>query len=174
MSWDLIRLQPDQDRPEFDCGDGDLNEFFAKDSKESGKHLLSVTYVAEISGKVGAFFSVSNDSIRRKDAGKSILRRLVKPIPREKRYASLPAVKIGRLATCSGMQCKNVGTELLDYIKYSFTHDNKTGCRFVVVDAYNNPRTINFYTKNGFDFLTSEDEQDETRLMFFDLITFTP
>lgn len=174
MAWEHRRLELDEERPAFDCGDDDLNEFFAKDSVKSGSQLLSVTYVAVEEGEVVAFYSVSNDSIRRKDSTGSIWNRIRHPIPREKRYASLPAVKIGRLATCKDKQCNNVGTELLDYIKYSFTHGNKTGCRFIIVDAYNKDRTIRFYTKNGFEFLTSGDEGDKTRLMYFDLITFAP
>lgn len=59
--------------------------------------------------------------------------------------------------------------------------DNKTGYRFIVVDAYNNERTIKFYKKNGFKLLyiteleerefleLNEDEPLETRFMFFDL-----
>lgn len=161
-------------RPAFDCGDADLNEFFASDSVNSGNQLLSVTYVAEVGDNVAAFFSLSNDSIRRDDTTRSRFRKILRLVPREKRYSSMPAVKIGRLATCSGKQCNNIGTELLDYIKVWFTHGNKTGCRFIIVDAYNKPRIINFYSRNGFDFLTSGDEKEITRLMYFDLITFAP
>jgi len=64
---------------------------------------------------------------------------------------------------------------------------NKTGCRYVVVDAVNNPKVLQFYKDNGFDFIFSSDEEEmqymskavnvqdgsvfrETRLMIFDLI----
>ena len=76
----------------------------------------------------------------------------------------------------------NVGSQILGYIKDWFrSSDNKTGCRFLVVDAYNNARTIHFYQKNGFKTLykIEQDERDflqlkpeeplETRFMFFDL-----
>ena len=46
------------------------------------------------------------------------------------------------------------------------------GCRFITVDAYNDESTISFYTKNGIEFLTDKDENDETRLMYFDLKDF--
>ena len=65
-----------------------------------------------------------------------------------------------------------MGTEILDAVKASFTTANKTGCRFVTVDAYNNPGTIGFYQKNGFNFLTEKDLKDDTRLMYFDLKRF--
>ena len=75
-----------------------------------------------------------------------------------------------------------IGSQILDYIKGWFrSEDNKTGCRFIVVDAYNNPKTIHFYENNGFKplyksekeertFLELEpDEPLETRFMFFGL-----
>ena len=167
----LKRLNPSDPRPPFDCDDDDLNEFFTQDSVISGKELLSVTYVLEQNNKTIAFFSVSNDSIKKENVPSSKFRKLVKAIPHEKRYSSLPAVKVGRFAICKGMQGQRIGTALLDFIKVWFTDGNKTGCRFIIVDAYNKPNTIAFYQKNGFQFLI-EDETDETRLMFFDLITF--
>ena len=83
----------------------------------------------------------------------------------------MPAVKIGRLATRAALQSGGIGKDMLDYVKYWFTNGNKTGCKFVLVDAYNKPRIIKFYKDNGFDFLI-RDEKEETRLMYFDLITF--
>jgi len=117
---------------------------------------------------------VLNDSIRQGDTTKSKLKKILRAIPHEKRgYKSHPAVKVGRLAVNSQYQRKGIGSELMDYIKGYFLDNNKTGCRFITVDAVNNPRTVNFYLRNGFDFLTSKDEGEDNRLMFFDLITYT-
>jgi len=71
----------------------------------------------------------------------------------------------------------------MDFIKSWFIDaQNKTGCRFVVVDAYNEDLPIKYYISCGFDFLFSTEEQEKrysniqsndplkTRLMFFDLI----
>jgi len=168
----LKRLNPTDIRPPFDCDDSDLNEFFTKDSVVSGKELLSVTYILEQNNKTIAFFSVSNDSIKKENVPSSRFKKIIKSIPHEKRYSSLPAVKVGRFATCKGLQRQGIGTALLDFIKVWFTQGNKTGCRFIIVDAYNKSHTIMFYQKNGFEFLIEEDSGDKTRLMFFDLITF--
>lgn len=164
----LRRLNPDETRPHFDCGDDDLNEFFASDSTVADKQLLSVTYVAEREDAVIAFFSVSNASIRRSDLPKS----KVKKFPQRKRYKNMPAVNIARFATAHHLQSQKIGTDLLDFIKVWFVKGNKTGCRFIIVDAYNKPRTIHFYQKNNFVFLIPSDKDEETRLMYFDLITF--
>jgi GNAT superfamily N-acetyltransferase len=167
----IRRLSLDETRPAFDCADNDLNEFFAVDSIASAKQLLSVTYAVELDGNLAAFFSLSNDAVKKELLDKSIYNRLVRIIPNRKRYATLPAVKIGRLAVDSHYQSSGIGSDILNYLKYWFTEGNKTGCRFIIVDAYNNPKTINFYLKNGFSFLLSNDINEKTRLMIFDLMT---
>lgn len=165
------RLGVDDDRPDFDCGDADLNEFFFKDSKEGSVKLISVTYAVEKDNKLVGFFCVSNDAIRRGDTSNSKF----KKIRREIKYSSMPSVKIGRLATALDYQSKGLGTEILDLIKMWFTEANKTGCRFIIVDAINTTKTLEFYKKNGFQFLDSHSasRKDDTRLMYFDLLTFS-
>lgn len=171
---DLKRLEPDQPRPEFNCGDPDLNDFFTNDSIVSDKQLLSVTYLAlDENGEGIAFFSVSNDSVKKEssDIAKNRWRNIS---PQQKRFSSMPAVKIGRLATRDDLQGQGIGSEVMDFIKFWFTQGNKTGCKFILVDAYNDTRVLQFYKDNGFDFLVSKDQDEKTRLMYFDLITFRP
>ena len=75
-----------------------------------------------------------------------------------------------------------IGSQIIEFVKDWFrSSENKTGCRFIVVDAYNNPRTSSFYEKNGFRplYKTEQEEREfleltaedrlETRFMFFDL-----
>lgn len=46
---------------------------------------------------------------------------------------------------------------------------NKTGCRFLTVDAY--LKVIPFYRQNGFEFLSDNDADNPyMRLMYFDLM----
>ena len=84
-------------------------------------------------------------------------------------FDSKPSVKIGRFATHDAIQHNGLGSILMDFIKDWFTNKNKTGCRFIVVDAYNNDIAINFYKRNGFSFSLIDGEQEKSRLMFFDL-----
>jgi len=171
MSLSLVRLEPYSPRKPFDCGNSDLNEFFLNDSINYGKELLAVTYALESEDETIAYFAVSNDSIRAEDTSNSMRRKILKILPFEKRgYKSHPAVKIGRFAVATIYQRQGIGTKLMDFIKFFFIDKNKTGCRFIVVDAYK--EAINFYKNNGFDFLTMNDKDKDTRLMYFDLITF--
>lgn len=165
----ILRLGVDDERPPFDCGDDDLNEFFEKDSRKNCLELISVTYMVQRCGQLVAFFSVSNDSIKKEEIGREPFKRVVSHVPSQKRYSSQPAVKIGRLAVTKDAQGCGLGRLILDFIKGWFTIDNKTGCRFIIVDAYE--QSIGFYQKNGFSFLSSKDKNERTRLMYFDLIT---
>ena len=61
--------------------------------------------------------------------------------------------------------------------------DNKTGCRFLVVDAYNQEKVLKFYERNHFKYLYVNEREERvalhipeneeelyTRLMFLDLM----
>jgi len=80
-----------------------------------------------------------------------------------------------------------IGDEMMDLIKTMALDSNSSSAvRYLVVDAINKPNVLNFYKKNGFDFLFSSDEEElvclhqnhkdepdyrcPTRLMYFDLI----
>lgn len=170
----IERLDADDERPEFSSPDDELNEFYHELSTEYCKELLAVTYVLYHNDDVVAFYCVSNDALRTEDVPtRSGLKRILQYLPHRKRgIKSHPAVKIGRLSVADGLTGQDIGTTLLDRIKFDFTHKNKTGCRFIIVDAYNNPRTLNFYQKNGFIFVSKDDEKEDTRIMLFDLILF--
>lgn len=162
----------------FNCADGDLNDFFHKDAFPHSNEFLAKTYAFR-SRAVGdgkppaALVCFFNDSIFLTDqeARMSAFRRyLKKRVPYPKRgYKSFPSVKIGRLGVQKEWQNHGIGTSLLNMAKEFFIYENRTGCRFLTVDAYNNPHVLNFYRKNDFDFLTSLDASHKTRTMFFDL-----
>ncbi len=67
------------------------------------------------------------------------------------------------------MKGQALGTFLLDFIKSYFLAENKTGCRFLSVDAY--VGAVPFYEKNGFVLLNSTDTDTTTRLLLFNLQT---
>lgn len=177
--------------PTFSCGQGEneqgLNDFFENDADLYREELLGKTYcflTRELPHRIVGLFTISNDSIKTTHLGRSTTNRLNRGISNPKRGRSYPAVLIGRLGIDEHFQGggRYVGTQILDILKDWFTDENnKTGCRFLVVDAHNHPRTLHFYEQNGFKFLhKSEDEEREyyhiadgetihTRLMYFDL-----
>ena len=80
---------------------------------------------------------------------------------------SYPAVKIGRLGVSVDNKGKSIGSFIIDFVKAYFVFNNKSGCRFITVDAYSD--AIPFYKKNGFVPINDADINDKTRLLYFDL-----
>lgn len=156
---------------EFDCGDDDLNDFIINEAVHYRSALLSVTYIVEdkANGKVLAYFSLSNDKISISDfSSKTDFNRFRKhKFVNEKRLRSYPAIKIGRLAIAKSAQHQSIGTYLIEFIEDYFIIDNKSGCRFITVDAYTD--AIPFYFKNNYNLLNNDDEDKHTRVMYFDL-----
>jgi hypothetical protein len=173
-----VRISPDvKNIGDFDCGNDDLNDFIRNDACDYLRQLLAVTYLAMDSVHVAAFFSVLNDTLgfdpkNMEPSIRTARNRLVRKIPNAKRLKTFPAVKLGRLGVSVNIQSKGLGREILDWIKMSFVSNNKTGCRFLIVDAYNNSRTLEFYKQNEFEFLLPDDANKDTRLMYFDLKPF--
>ncbi len=176
---------------EFNCDNEDLNDFFTNDVLDYTSQLLGKSYCFTLDSNpktIVAAFTISNDSIKTKFLPNARKKKLIKNIPRPKQMNSYPAVLIGRLGIHKDFRKidgeeQKTGDQLMDFIKSWFVDGkNKTGCRFIVVDAYNTEIPIRFYTRNGFEFLFSTEEQEkeftnlhtddflETRLMHFDLI----
>lgn len=158
----------------FDCGDADLNDFILNESGLYRKALLAVSYVFEAKDDanhehVAAYFSLANDRVSLTDfPSKTEFNRFRKHrFVNEKRLKSYPATKICRLAVNQNLRRRRIGEFLIDFIRSYFLADNKTGCRFLTVDAY--AAAIPFYLKQKFVPLTMEDEMAPTRLLYFDL-----
>jgi GNAT superfamily N-acetyltransferase len=167
---EFLRFEGDCVVESFDCADVDLNDFIATDAVQYRDQLLAVTYVIKRGNSTLAFFSVSNDKVSREEtiSGKAF-ERFRAMFSGGKKLRSYPAVKIGRLAVDKDCQKSGIGTAMLDYVKVLFVDRNKTGCRYITVDAY--CKSLQFYERNGFDYLTTADESSTTtRQMYFDLV----
>lgn len=169
--FEVRKLSADEQIKSFNCGDEDLNDFLLNEAAFYRKALLAVTYVFEDKNtkKVVAFFSLANDKVSLSDfENKTEFNRFRKMrFVNEKRIKSYPAAKLCRLGVDEELKGHSIGTLLLDFIKSYFVVDNKTGCRFLTVDAYAD--AVPFYLKNGFIPLNEEDKNDDTRLLYFDL-----
>lgn len=169
--YSIRKLQNGEEIDLFDCGDEDLNDFILNEAKLYRKELLAVSYVLERVDDhlVHAYFSMANDRVSLADfESKTEFNRFRKiRFVNEKRMKSYPAVKLCRLAVDKSLKGQSIGTYLLNFIKSFFVVNNKTGCRFLTVDAY--AAAIPFYEKNGFVPLNGDDKDAPTRLLYFDL-----
>jgi len=170
----------------FSCGDKDLDDFFLNDAVKYERQLLGKSYCFRLDKEnsiIVCVFTLSNSSIDTRNLPNNRKKKLMENIPHEKSLSSYPAALIGRLGVDKEFGGKGVGTELLDFIKsWILDPSNKTACRYLTVDAYNNDRTLKFYEANGFKTIFSTDKQEKeyvglpqekelkTKLMYFDLM----
>lgn len=175
----------------FSCGDEDLDDFFRNDVFLYDKELLGKTYCwinKENKREIVAIATLSYDGIKTYTLDNPSRNAFQRKIPQQKRHRSYPAVLIGRLGVNKAFQRQglNIGTQLMDALKYWFVDENnKAACRYMLVDAYNAESTIHYYQKNGFKplykteqgekeaFGISDDEVLKSRIFFFDLKLIT-
>lgn len=172
---------------EFECTHSqEIKSFFRTDFKDYEQELLGKSYCfisSTPSKELVCAFSVANSSVRLDILPSRRRNKINRRIPNIKRNSQYPAVLVGQLAVFDKFRGKGIGKELLDFIKSWFRHHtNKTGCRYIVVDAINNPKVLNFYRENGFELMFSSDSEEleclrghsqslcKTRLMFFELM----
>jgi GNAT superfamily N-acetyltransferase len=168
----LIRLEPDTVILPFDCGDTDLNGFLFDDAKNYAKDLMAVTYLIQNEEKTIAYFNFLNDKISHLELDGNLEKfaaRVGVLLPKEKsHFKSYPAVKIGRLAVHIDFQNgQGYGRKIVNFAKAFFVKNNKTGCKFITVDAYRN--SLPFYEKMGYKYLSNKDKKSDTRLMYYNL-----
>lgn len=173
-------------RISFSCGNDDLDEFFHQDCIVYAKELFGKTYCfhkTDTPSEIVCAFTVSNASIFTNYLPNARKKKIGKKVSFAKQELIYPAVLIGRLGININYQGNHIGTELLDFIKAWFIEPkNKTGCRYLIVDAYNQEKPISFYIRNGFEYVFSTELQEkryrniqteiplQTRMMYFDLI----
>ncbi len=166
-------LTPETDFKTFKCADSDLNDFLYEEAKGYQSQLLAKTYLVVNSENqdVIAYFSLLNDAVRLEDTERSVRNRINRRIPNNKRHKHYPAVKIGRLAVDERYAHMGFGELILKTVCRMFRTNNRTGCRFITVDALSS--ATDFYeAKGAFRFFTEQDIADDTRLMYFDLKDF--
>ena len=175
----------------FTCKDEDITEFFTQDYADYAYQLLGKSYcfVKPDTSEIVCAFTVAKSSVKVDSLPSNLRNKLNRKIPNAKRRPQYPAVLVGQLAVSDLFSRHHVGDELLDFIKSWFIDPlNKTGCRYVIVDAVNHPKVFEYCQRNGFKFLFSSDKEEwtflhnkglepatpvepmKTRLMYFDLI----
>ena len=157
----------------FDCEDEDLNDFLFNEATPYQKELLATTFVMENDEQTLGYYSLLNDSLQLREdmfARKSQFRKFLRELmPYPKRHLkTIPALKIGRLAIDKSFKGKGLGSVIMaNIISKCIKMNKEQACRLITVDAYK--QAIPFYQKMGFKFLTEDDKNDTTRLMFLDL-----
>lgn len=166
---EIVRLTAEYELKPFDCGDADLNGFLFNDARSYADKKLAYTFILENEGRIAAYYSLLNDKVTKRETTTATWRRMKKLFPHPKHFSSYPSVKIGRFAVAKEYEGQGIGRNLMEVIKMKLSHsENNSAFRFLTVDAYLS--AIPFYEKNGFKMLLSDDDNEHTRMMYFDMI----
>lgn len=158
----------------FSCRVEELDNFFRNEVNECVQRHYLAAYCAEIStGEIVAAFTLMNDSLM--VVGYTEKSDFIYDLKFEiendkieffKRQTSYPSINIGYLGVTVQYQNRGIGTEIVDFVAYSFSQYRQAGCQFITVDALKNEKTIKFYLDNGFSFQTNRDAVAPTRRMY--------
>lgn len=140
----VLPLNDGHDRKEFDCGDAELNAWFAQVARQHKAKGVSSTFVVvaeDNSAEVLGFYAVSLAELVNAEL----------PEPYRKRLpARVPVFRLGRLATSRRHQGKGIGEFMLfDAIDRLTRIAREVGGIGLVVNA--KPSAVGFYSQYGFE-----------------------
>ncbi len=148
----------------FECEQApDIAAFFRDEAVLNERQRLSKSYCfyRKDTMEIVCAFCVSNSSISMRTMPTDTKSDFTADIPDDKRRSFYPATLIGQLAIFDGFRDKHIGDEFLNLIKvWIATEASQIGFRYLVVDAINSPKVLDFYSRNGFETLF-DDEQTE-------------
>lgn len=172
----------------FDCGRKSVNDFFRDEAQDYQDELFGKTYyfcLPDSPSDIVAGFTVANASIFTKQLPNARQKKIGFEVHHEKGLINYPAILLAQLGMDVKYKGLHLGPQIIDFVMHWFTSsDNKSGCRHLIVDAYDEPHLLDFYQRNGLKLFFSSLEQEmeyrnwniekdgplETRLMFRDLI----
>lgn len=154
----------------FDCQrEPAIQEFFRDEAILNAKELMSKSYCfyKKDTMEAVAAFCVINTDIAIDLIPKSTRNKLNRKIPYAKQRDHYPAVLIGQVAVFDAFVKYHLGDELMDSIKWWLRNvANLVAARYVVVDAVNHEKVLQFYERNLFwpVFKTEEEERKANEL----------
>ena len=169
VNYTLREIEPGDRFAGFSMGDGifqPLKTFLTRDAKEFGRQRLARTYVfVTDENAVVAYVSLVCGEIAAENDNEVELEAA------QYRYDHYPAIKIARLAVRTNLRGSGLGKELVSFsLGLADEVSQSVGCRFVVVDA--KQPSIEFYTRQGFRLLDTEENKERSEpIMFIDLHT---
>lgn len=155
--------------------DRDLEDFIRHDAARHARDKIAVTYqLLTLVEKVPdneplGFATLQNDAIVVESDSD------LPGVCHEYPYRSYPSVKIGRLGIRKDIQNNRLGSLFLHMLKTLLMTNNRTGCRFITVDARRDKKNKvdvrPFYAKSGFGILPCRPRTSTYIPMYFDLLS---
>ena len=181
--------EPIREFSEFDCGRKEINQFFQNNALDYQNELFSKTYLLSPQnnlGKIAAAFTVANTCLFTRMLPNSRKKKVGYEVRHSKGPINYPAILLGQLGVDAHFAGHGLGAQIIEFVAQWFSsRENKSGCRYLIVEAYNEDRLLSFYASCGLKPIFNDVEQEriyrhinndgkplETRLLYRDLILF--
>lgn len=176
-----------------------IDAFFHKDYIEYEQELMGNTYAYYLKAndanqlfdntKPVAAFTIANSALVMDLLQSARKNKINQGIPRVKQRRQYPALLICQLAVFDEFAGNGLGDELLNAIKdFALILNETTACHYLIVEAVNKPKVLDFYQRNDFIPLYSSEEIElekthrktddngrlKTRLMMYDMMLSMP
>lgn len=179
---------PELNLQAFDCGRKSVTDFFHNEAQDYQDELFGKTYyfcLPDNPSEIVAGFTIANASIFTKHLPNARQKKIGFEVHHEKGLINYPAILLAQLGVDIKYKGLHLGPQIIDFVMAWFTSpDNKSGCRHLIVDAYDKPHLLDFYQRSGLNLFFSSPEQEmeyrnwnvekdgplETRLMYRDMI----
>lgn len=138
-----LRVEPlgDHDVSEFDCGNGELNEWLRRHAGTATGQGTRTYLLVDDDGSVIGYFALAPHLLARDDAPT----RMARGAPNQ-----IPGILLGKLALDSSRQGSGLGAELLVFaLRTIVDAARQVGGRVIVVDAIDDAAR-NFYEHHDF------------------------
>ena len=178
---------PIRDLSSFDCGRKSINDFFRNEALDYQSELFGKTYLLtprnDLS-KVAAAFTVANASLFTRLLPNSRKKKVGYEVRHSKGDINHPAVLLGQLGVDLQFAGHGLGSQIIEFVAQWFAGEkNKSGCRHMIVDAFNESELLSFYANCGLMPVFGNIEQERkyrlleddgrplnTRLLYRDLV----
>jgi len=170
---------------DFSCKEEtDISDFFKRKAVLGSEEMLSKSYCLYDGEKneMVAAFCVLNATLSMEQLPNYSKRAINKALQYEKQRKQYPATLIGQFVVFDKFRALHLGEEFMQFVlSWILTYAQNMGNRFVVIDAINKPKVLQFYEDNHFRFLFRTDEDElkamgkdsssflSTRMMYLDL-----
>ncbi|HHJ20407.1 MAG TPA: GNAT family N-acetyltransferase [Gammaproteobacteria bacterium] len=149
--WDIVPLNQNHERANFDCGEPVLNDYLARYARQNQKRGIARTFVAAPPSQplsVFGYYSLTVGSLQKTDLPLTAVKRLPN--------FPVPIVRLARLAVELGMQGRGLGEDLLiDSLHRCLKIADEAGLFAVVLDAKHD-RAKAFYARYEFEQLPDQ------------------
>ncbi len=150
---------------DFSCRkESDIEKFFKEETTLYASELMGFSYgfIDNRNGHLVCAFCITCASVETDEMPKSMRNKLNRSIPHIKQRETYPAMLLAQLAIFDEYSDLHVGDELMGLIKvWILTVANLVAARYLIVDAVNSPKVIDFYSRNNFKMVFASEEEEK-------------